>query len=145
MPLEVRDTDSGLVLRLPMPDDRLLALTRQLARSEEVGHRDGFRDYVANAITQVLNSRLDWDLLPPTEPQKAYAVSISQGLGVEIPCDAQRFRGAMSEFLAVHADRLKALQVLRASVKSDPFSAADLQAAKGLSETENGNSAAGGQ
>lgn len=132
MPLVVHDTDSGVTLQLDVPDDRLIALTRQLARSEEVGHRDGFRDHIASTITQALNSRLDWDLLPPTEPQKSFAVSISEGLGLEIPGEALRFRGPMSEFLSLHADRLKALQVLRASIKANPFTAAELQASKNL-------------
>lgn len=132
MPLVAIDTDSGVMLPLDVPDDRLEALTRQLARSDELGHRDGFREYIAVAITQALNARLDWDLLPPTEPQKSFAVSISEGLGVDIPKEALKFRGAMSDFLNVYADRLKALQALRASAKTSPFTAAELQAAKDL-------------
>lgn len=127
MALLVVDTESGSSFELAMPPDRLIALARQLARSEEVGHRDGFRDHVATVVAQALNSRLDWDLLPPTEPQKSFAISISEGLGVEIPIEAQRFRGAMSEFLSTHADRLKALQLLRASVKSAPLPPAELR------------------
>ena len=126
MSLVVHDTESGVTLHLNVPDDRLIALTRQLSRSEMGGHRDGFREHVANALTQALSARLDWDLLPPTEPQKSFAVSISEGLGVEIPAEAQRFRGPMAEFLSAHADRLKALQLLRSSVKPSGFTPDEL-------------------
>lgn len=126
MSLVVHDTESGVTLHLNVPDDRLIALARQLSRSELAGHRDGFREHVSTALTQALNARLDWDLLPPTEPQKSYAISISEGLGVEIPADAMRFRGPMSEFLSEHADRLKALQLLRSSIKPSGFTAEDL-------------------
>ena len=129
MPLLVHDTNSEISFFIELADDRQAALSRQLARSEETGHRDGFKDHLATAITQAINSRLDWDLLPPTEPQKSYAVSISEGLGVEIPREALHFRGEMSAFLTLHADRLKALQALRASAKTSPFTPAELKMA----------------
>lgn len=127
MPLQVHDPETGIAFQIDLPDDRRVALSRQLARSQLGGYRDGFRECIATALVEAMNARLDWDLLPPTEPQKSFAVSISEGLGIDIPREALRFRGAMSEFLTAYADRLKALQTLRASVKTVQFTSADLK------------------
>lgn len=128
MPLLMHDSDSEVTILIDLPADRQVALTRQLIRSRESGHRSGFPDLIAQAVATAMSTKLDWDLLPPTEPQKSYAISISEGLGVEIPTDALRFRGVMSEFLTEHADRLKALQALKATAPNSTITAADLAA-----------------
>jgi hypothetical protein len=50
---------------------------------------------------------LDADLKPPTAAQIQYATDIAKHLGVPLPSEALRFRGAMGEFLTRFSDAFR--------------------------------------
>jgi hypothetical protein len=86
---------------IPVPvDDRLQeALDVQRERAYRGEMDEAFTDRLSACISNSLAECLDPDLQLPTANQMKYATDIARELGVAIPADALRYRGAAHEFI----------------------------------------------
>ena len=95
--------DSGLYLTLPFDgqvEERLLQvirgtdppLTAERARSD-----------LALRMVDLVATLLDGELLPPSEKQLKYAVSIARELSLQLPAEVLQYRQSMKVFLDTHA------------------------------------------
>ncbi len=86
---------------IPVPmDDRLqeaLGVQRERAYREESDL--AFVERLSTCFANLLTECLDPDLQLPTDSQMKYATDIARELGVSLPADALRFRGAAHEFI----------------------------------------------
>jgi len=98
----VLDDESGIPI--PLEDDVREAWMAQAARAAACEGIEALRDRLAACLAKSIDECLDHDLKTPTEPQLRYATEIARHLGVPLPADALRFRGAMSEFIARFAE-----------------------------------------
>ena len=58
-----------------------------------------FIERLSTSFANVLTECLDTDLQLPTDSQVKYAMDIARELGVSLPADALRFRGAAHDFV----------------------------------------------
>lgn len=58
-----------------------------------------FIERLSTSFANVLTECLDTDLQLPTDSQVKYAMDIARELGVSLPADALRFRGAAHDFI----------------------------------------------
>ena len=69
----------------------------------ERGCRDefdvAFLERLSMSFANVLTECLDADLQLPTDSQVKYAMDIARDLGVSLPADVLRFRGAAHDFI----------------------------------------------
>lgn len=95
---------------IPVPmDDRLeeaLGVQRERACRDELDV--AFVERLSECLAQSLAACLDTDLQLPTDSQVKYAMDIARELGVSLPADALRFRGAAHEFIDRFADAFRA-------------------------------------
>ncbi|MEZ2416360.1 hypothetical protein [Luteibacter sp. RCC_6_2] len=98
----VLDDESGI--SIPLDDDVREAWMAQAARAAASESTDTLRERLAACLAQSISECLDPDLKTPTDAQLRYATEIARHLGVPLPADALRFRGAMSEFIGRFAD-----------------------------------------
>jgi len=86
---------------IPVPmDDRLeeaLGVQRERACRDEFDL--AFVERLSECFANSLAACLDADLQLPTDSQVKYAMDIARELGVSLPADALRFRGAAHEFI----------------------------------------------
>lgn len=87
------------VVPIPLDDCVREAWVLQYNRASFQGAMDGFVKRLAACFASSLAECLDADLKPPTEAQLKYATAIARDLGVALPSEALRFRGAMAEFI----------------------------------------------
>ena len=106
MPMQLVLDDDGSI-PIPMDDCVQEAWVLQYDRALHAGTMDGFRERLAACFALSLAECLDPDLKLPTEPQVKYATAISRELGIPLPAEALRFRGAMTEFIDRFAEMLK--------------------------------------
>mgnify|MGYP005757132873 CR=1 FL=1 len=107
MPISLCSETPSLTIDLDVGSDVILALASAIERSDRLHGADAFRRKLAQAITEAVGKTLPWELQPPSSAQLSFAASISRRLGVEIPVDAARFRGAMHEFISAHAELME--------------------------------------
>lgn len=96
MQLVLTDEDA---ISIPIDDCVREAWILQYNRAHLSGGIDRFRERLAVCFAISLAQCLDSDLQPPTSTQMAYATSIARELGVALPAETLRFRGAMSDFI----------------------------------------------
>ena len=92
--------DHELVLPLALDavaEERLLGL---MSAASEPGEQ---RAKLSRLITDALCTLLDCKIIPPTEKQLAYAISIARELAIAIPPEVLQYREAMATFLSAHA------------------------------------------
>ena len=86
---------------IPVPvDDRLqeaLGMQRERACREDFDL--AFAERLSVCFASFLTECLDTDLQLPTDSQVKYAMDIARELGVSLPADVLRFRGAAHEFI----------------------------------------------
>lgn len=95
------------VVPIPLDDFVQEAWILQCKRASFQGGMDGLVERLAACFASSLVECLDADLKPPTEAQVKYATVIARDLGVGLPSEALRFRGAMGEFIERFADAHK--------------------------------------
>lgn len=103
MPIQLMlDDDAGI----PIPVDDFVreAWMVQFSRANSARGVEQLRDRLAECFASSLAECLDPDLKLPTDAQVRYATDISRDLGVALPAEALRFRGAMAEFLERFAE-----------------------------------------
>lgn len=105
MRLLLNDDDDPIAI--PVDDVIREAWSLQYDRAHRGGGMDSFRERLAVCFASSLAACLDNDLQPPTAAQMQYATSIARELGVSLPYEALRFRGAMSEFIDRFAEALR--------------------------------------
>jgi len=96
------DDDPGI----PIPVDDFVreAWIVQFGRATTADGVEQLYDRLAQCFAASLAECLDADLKLPTEAQIRYATDISRDLGVALPSEALRFRGAMATFLERFAE-----------------------------------------
>lgn len=99
----VLDDESDI--SIPLEDDVREAWLAQAARANASDRIDDLRDRLAACLARSIGECLDADLKAPTEPQLRYATEIARRLGVPLPAEALRFRGAMGEFISRFAEQ----------------------------------------
>jgi hypothetical protein len=95
------------VVPIPLDDFIREAWVLQYNRASFEGAMDGFVERLAACFASSLTECLDADLKPPTEAQLKYATVIARDLGIALPSEALRFRGAMAEFIGRFAEAHK--------------------------------------
>lgn len=103
-------TDLDLTIEIPLPQDRRLQIASQLSRIQERGDRRGFQIRLAEEVAKIIPDLTDWDLKPPTKAQLAFAKSLCNQLGCEIPTPALYSRTSMQKFLSDSRLKLRAQQ-----------------------------------
>lgn len=99
MSLYLVEPKHGIALEVPVSDSDERALVLQLGRLHGTEARERFAIRFGKHLTSALTEALDWDIKAPTEAQLAYALVLSQRLGVEIPPGAMSSRLEMSLFI----------------------------------------------
>ena len=95
------------VIPIPLDDFVQEAWVLQYNRASFQGAIDGFVERLAACFASSLAECLDSDLKAPTDAQLKYATAIARDLGIALPSEALRFRGAMAEFIDRFADAHK--------------------------------------
>jgi hypothetical protein len=103
MQLVLNDEDA---ISIPIDDCIRDAWILQYDRARFSGEIDRFRERLAICFANSLAQCLDSDLQPPTSAQMAYAIAIARELGVALPAETLRFRGAMSDFIERFSEAL---------------------------------------
>jgi hypothetical protein len=103
MQLVLNDEDA---ISIPIDDCIREAWALQYDRAQLSGGIDRFRERLAVCFAISLAQCLDSDLQPPTSAQMAYAMAIARELGIALPAEALRFRGAMGDFIDRFAEAL---------------------------------------
>ncbi|GGA40631.1 hypothetical protein [Dyella nitratireducens] len=96
MQLVLNDEDA---ITIPIDDCIREAWILQYDRAYLSGRIDLFRERLAVCFANSLAQCLDSDLQPPTSSQMAYATAVARELGIALPAEALRFRGAMADFI----------------------------------------------
>lgn len=100
-------------------DDRLqeaLGVQRERAYLDELDV--AFMERLSVCISNSLAACLDVDLQLPTDNQLKYATDIARELGMSLPADALRFRGAAHEFIDRFETTFRASRERRRSTAS---------------------------
>ena len=79
----------------------------QYSRACHTGRLESFRQRLAHCFAASLTQCLDPEFQPPTPAQMEYATQIARELGIALPGEALRFRGAMTEFIKRFADTFR--------------------------------------
>lgn len=77
-------------------------LTLQKQRAEEAKRAGLFAALVSRSFIDALKGVLGTDLRLPTDAQINLAILISRELGVAIPSEALKYRGAMEDYLSTY-------------------------------------------
>ena len=107
MALRLLDEDSEFSLEIPTDSVLSEAIYLQLRRMSEASQQDQYMVRLSQILANALGSSLDTDLQAPTAAQLKYGIDISRVLGISLPADALRYRGAMHEFISRHVDLFK--------------------------------------
>lgn len=103
-------------------DDRLReALDAQRERACQSDLDAAFIDRISSSVSQSLASCLDQDLKLPTDSQMKYATDIARELGMSLPAEALRFRGAAHEFIDRFATAFRASRERRGCTACSPI------------------------
>jgi hypothetical protein len=92
---------------IPLDDGVREAWLLQYNRASLYGAVEGLAERLAACFASSLAECLDPDLKPPTDAQIKYATVIARDLGVALPSEALRFRGAMADFIDRFAEAHK--------------------------------------
>jgi hypothetical protein len=91
------ETDASLDVHIPWTLEE--AFRVQLGRHFDAGGHSRLTWEMGGWLAVALYQLVDRDLLPPTERQRALAGRISDALDIDIPMEANAFRGSMSDFI----------------------------------------------
>ena len=109
MAMWLLDDDLATTLEIPVAGVTQEALRRQRLRLMTAGDHEAFRRRLVGGVVAGLEAALDHDLRSPTKHQIAFATAIARALGVSLPGDALRYRGAMGAFLDRYGGEFKQL------------------------------------
>lgn len=101
--LHVIDPDTGRAVELVLSDAEQELLELQMTRCIAYGGFDAFAQRLSQALGASLLSIVDYTLRPPSEAQTKFAMAIARTLGIPISPDVLRYRGAMHDFIFLHA------------------------------------------
>jgi len=118
MALRLLDDDSEFSLEIPADSVLSEAIYLQLRRMSEATQQDQYMVRLSQILVNALGSSLDNDLQAPTAAQVKYGLDISRVLGISLPAEALRYRGAMHEFISRHVDLFKARTQSRNGVEA---------------------------
>ena len=102
MQLVIQDAEWSLPIRLDDHTQETLLL--QLQHAERSGLVAAFSDQLRERFARALQDAVDRELRLPTDRQMAFASTIARELGLSLPAEALRYRGAMHAFLQRHVD-----------------------------------------
>lgn len=99
--------DSEFQLPLPFEEHVQERLIQVIGRSEPPEVAERARNDLARRMVGVITSLLEGELLPPTDKQLKYAISIARELSLELPADVLQYRDAMTVFLGTYAEQYR--------------------------------------
>lgn len=99
--------DNGCVVPLQLDPHAQEVWAIQYGRAIESNRLDQLMERIGSAFSAALFGCLDYDLQVPSDAKVQFATAISRELGISLPAEALRFRGAMDEFLDRFADTYK--------------------------------------
>ena len=102
MQLVIETSEWCLPIRLDDHTQEVLLL--QIQHAERHDAVAAFSDQLRDRFARALQAAVDCELQLPTERQIAYASTIARELGLSLPAEALRYRGAMYDFLQRHVD-----------------------------------------
>lgn len=117
MPLLLIDADLDLLVEVPITADVQDSLVLQWRRLEDHHSRKSFELRLGEQFAPALGQCLDWDLKPPSSAQITFATSIAKQLGLDLPADVLRLRGAMHAYLDKYGEAFKQQQHARRASK----------------------------
>ena len=100
--LRIQDPETDASLDLHVPPSLEEAFRVQIWRHLDSGGGSSLPSEMAGWLAVALYQLVDRDLLPPTERQRGLAEHICRVLGLDMPDEAHRFRGTMSDFIRAH-------------------------------------------
>ena len=100
------ETDASLDLHIPWTLEE--AFRVQMGRHLDAGGQSRLPWEMGGWLAVALYQLVDRDLLPPTERQRALAARISKVLDIDIPTEANSFRGSMADFIRYHLPSFQA-------------------------------------
>lgn len=102
--LHVIDPHTGSVAELEFSDADRELLELQMMRCIECGGLEPFARWLSFALKSSLPTVVDYGLRPPSEAQMNFALAIARTLGVSLPPDVLRYRGAIHDFISSHKE-----------------------------------------
>lgn len=111
--LHVIDTLTGCTAEMVLSESDQELLDLQMMRCMTCGGLDLFAHWLSVALASSLPTAVDYDLKPPSEAQVNFAMAIARVLGVALPPDVLRYRGAMHDFLSSHKEAFDARRRVR--------------------------------
>lgn len=102
--LFVLDETAGWAEELVLGDNEGELLALQLELCLQRGSPETFARWLAQALSSVLPDAVAYDIKPPSEAQVKYAMVIARTLGLPLPPEVLRFRGAMHNFLTTYVE-----------------------------------------
>lgn len=127
--LHLIDTQTGCTAEVVFSESDRELLGLQMMRCVD-GGLDRFAQWLSVAVGSSLPTVVDYDLKPPSEAQVGFAMAIARALGVALPPEVLRYRGAMHDFLSTHKEafearrRPRAASALGTAPRDDPSSEA---------------------
>jgi hypothetical protein len=106
--LRIHDPETDASLDLHIPSMLEEAFRVQLGRHQDAGGQSRLLWEMGGWFAVALYQLVDPDLLPPTERQRALAARISKALDIDIPAEANSFRGSISDFIGYHLPAFQA-------------------------------------
>lgn len=105
--IHIHDQETGWTEELVLGDHAYELLALQLECYLEQGTSDTFAHWLAHALSGALPEAVMYELRPPSEAQTKYAMAIARTLGLPLPPEVLRYRGAMHTFLAANTDAFR--------------------------------------
>jgi hypothetical protein len=102
--LHVLDTAAGIAAEIEFSDADRDLLELQMKRCVNDGGLELFARWIAQAVSTSLPTVADYELRPPSDAQVNFAMAIVRTLGVALPSDVLKYRGAMHQFLTTHKE-----------------------------------------
>lgn len=107
MPLKLLDVESDMLIEVTVSPMAEHAIGSHWKRLSDGDAREAYGARLGALLDVAIMDSVDWDLRAPSPAQVAFANVISRKLGVPVPADALRYRGAMGFFLDSNADAFK--------------------------------------
>lgn len=96
-----------LTVELVIPPELSDSVRHFLAAVEGGCDHEEFCERLGRELGKILPELIDWKSKPPTKAQLAFAQSLCRKFGLSLPEQTRQSRGAMHQFLEVHAARLQ--------------------------------------
>lgn len=99
--------DRELVLALPLEPHVQDRLAAAIVSANDADHYGRENTVFVQKVVDVLTALVEADVLPPTDNQIKYAISIARTLNLQLRPEVLQYRDAMAAFLSKHAEEYR--------------------------------------